>query len=93
MVGWHHPLNGHEFEQAPGDSDGQGSLVCCSPWVHKESDTTEQLSKNSFEDRKPLDLNSPDGGILKMLFLCSCIGKMEGEQVEIRLKGLKSLGR
>ena len=93
MVGWHHWLNGHEFEQTPGDSEGQGSLVCCSPWVHKESDTTEQLSKNSFEDRKPLDLNSPDGGILKMLFLCSCIGKMEGEQVEIRLKGLKSLGR
>ena len=33
MVGWHHPLNGHEFEQAPGD--GQGSLACCSPWVAK----------------------------------------------------------
>ena len=32
MVGWHHRLNGHEFEQAPGDSEGQGSLVCCSPW-------------------------------------------------------------
>ena len=42
-VGWHHRLNGHEFEQAPGDSEGQGSLVCCSPWGHKESDTTEQL--------------------------------------------------
>ena len=35
MVGWHHRLNGHEFEQAPGDSEGQGSLVCCSPWVAK----------------------------------------------------------
>ena len=32
MVGWHHRLNGHEFEQAPGDSEGQGSLMCCSPW-------------------------------------------------------------
>ena len=41
MVGWHHPLNGHEFEQTPGDSEGQGSLACCSPWGHKESDTTE----------------------------------------------------
>ena len=41
MVGWHHWLNGHELEQAPGVSDGQGSLVCCSPWGHKESDTTE----------------------------------------------------
>ena len=46
-----------------------------------------------FEDRKPLDLNSPDGGILKMLFLCSCTGKMKCEQVETRLKGLKSFGR
>ena len=41
MVGWHHQLNGQEFEQAPGDSDGQGSLACCSPWGHKESDSTE----------------------------------------------------
>ena len=43
MVGWHHWL-GHEFEQAPGDGDEQGSLVCCSPWGQKESDTTEQLN-------------------------------------------------
>ena len=42
-VGWHHRLNGHEFEQAPGER-GQGSLVCCSPWGHKESDTTELLN-------------------------------------------------
>ena len=42
MIEWHHQLNGHEFEQTPGDSEGQGSLVCCSPWGHKESDTTEQ---------------------------------------------------
>ena len=41
MVGWHHSLNGHEFEQALGDGEGQGNLVCCSPWGHKESDTTE----------------------------------------------------
>ena len=40
VVGWHHRLNGHEFEQTPGDSGGQGSLVCCSPWGCKESDTT-----------------------------------------------------
>ena len=43
MVGWHHQLNGHEFEQTPGYSEEQGSLMCCSPWGHKESDTTEQL--------------------------------------------------
>ena len=38
MVGWHHQLDGHEFEQAPGDSEGQGSRACNSPWGHKESD-------------------------------------------------------
>ena len=41
MAGWHHQLSGHEFEQAPGDDDGQRSLACCSPWGCKESDTTE----------------------------------------------------
>ena len=40
MVGWHHRFNGHEFEQTLGDSEGQGSLACCSPWGCKESDTT-----------------------------------------------------
>ena len=44
MVGWHHQLNGHEFEQASGDGEGQGNLVCCSQWDHKELDTTEQLN-------------------------------------------------
>ena len=43
MVGWHHRLNGHEFESTPGVGDGQGGLVCCSPWGCKESDTTERL--------------------------------------------------
>ena len=44
MAGWHHQLNGHEFEQALGIGDGQGSLACCSPWGHKEMDTTGQLN-------------------------------------------------
>ena len=45
MVGWHHQLDGYEFEQALGVGDGQGGLACCSPWGHKELDTTtEQLS-------------------------------------------------
>ena len=44
MVGWHHRLNAHEFEQAPGVGDGQGNLVCCSPWGHNELDRTERLS-------------------------------------------------
>ena len=47
MVGWHHRLDGHEFEQAPGVGDGQGSLAHCSPWGHKESDTTEKLKSSS----------------------------------------------
>jgi len=46
MGGWHHRLNGHEFQQTPGDGEGQGSLACCSPWGHKELDTTEQLDNN-----------------------------------------------
>ena len=45
MIGWHHRLDGHEFEQAPGDGEGLGSLVCCSPWGCKELDMTEQLNR------------------------------------------------
>ena len=44
MVGWHHQLEGHEFEQALGVGDGQGRLVCCSPWEYRESDRTERLN-------------------------------------------------
>ena len=44
IVGWHHQLNGHESEQTPGDSEGQGSLACCSPRGHGESDMTERLN-------------------------------------------------
>ena len=47
MVRWHHQLNGHEFEQALGDCEGQGSLMCCSPWGHKELDTTERLNNSN----------------------------------------------
>ena len=48
MAGWYHQLNGHEFEQTPKDSDGQGSLVCYSPWGGKESDTTKRLNNNKY---------------------------------------------
>ena len=44
MAGWHHRLNGHEFELTLGDGEGQGSLACCSPWGHRQSDTTERLN-------------------------------------------------
>ena len=46
MVGWHHRLNGYEFEETPGDSEGQRNLAYCSPWGHKELDMTQQLNKN-----------------------------------------------
>ena len=47
IVEWHHPLNGHEFEQTLEDSEGQGSLVCCSPWGGRELDMTERLNNKS----------------------------------------------
>ena len=49
MVGWHHRLNGHEFEQTPGVGDGQGSLACCSLWGCKESDTTELTELMTYD--------------------------------------------
>ena len=48
VVGWHHRLDGHEFQQALWVGDGQGSLACCSPWAHKELETTEQLNYTEF---------------------------------------------
>ena len=52
MVGWHHRLNGYEFELTLGDSEGQVSLVCCNQWGCKESDTTERLNdSNSVRER------------------------------------------
>ena len=49
MVGWHHRLNGHEFEQIPGAGDGQGGLMCCSPWGCRELDMTEQVNNTESE--------------------------------------------
>ena len=64
MVRWHHRLNGHEFEQPPGDSEGQGSLECFSPWGHKELDMTES-------NNKPRRLNQ-DGGMEGCVLISSC---------------------
>ena len=50
MVGWHHRLDGHEFEQALGDTEGQGSLACCDSWGRKESDTTERLNRTELKE-------------------------------------------
>ena len=49
MVGWHHQLNGHEFEQTLGDGEGQGGLICCSPCGHKEVDMTELLNNKNIK--------------------------------------------
>ena len=54
LVGWHHQLNGHKFEQSLGGDEGQGSLVFCSPWCHKESDMTEQLNNYKTGTMAPL---------------------------------------
>ena len=54
MVGWHHWLNGHEFEQTLGDGERQGSLACCSPWGYKESDMAERLNHNKWESNRHL---------------------------------------
>ena len=65
MVGWHHQLNGREFEQTPGDGEGQGSLACCSPWSCKESDKTQQLNNNTSQPKflglKPIGLTGQRG--------------------------------
>ena len=61
MVGWHHQFNGHEFEQAPGDGEGQGSMMCCSPWGHKELDMTERLNNNNNQNYKALPRSCSQG--------------------------------
>ena len=61
MVGWHHRLNGHEFEQAPGESEGPGSLAWCSPQGHKELDMTQQLNNNNSR------------GLLGCIYLFVCL--------------------
>ena len=58
MVRWHHLVNGHEFERTPGDSEGQGSLACCSPWGHKESDVTERLNNKVHRDLLGIKCNN-----------------------------------
>ena len=68
MVGWHHQLDEHEFKQALGVGDRQGSLACSSPWSHKESDITERLNLTAM-----WDLSSPTSDRINTL----CIGSTE----------------
>ena len=70
MAGWHHGLNGHEFEQAPWVGDGQAGLACCSPWGRKESDTTELLNRRQQEARLAAGHHFPaEAGIASCLAL------------------------
>ena len=62
MVGWHHRLDRHESEQAPGDGEGQGNLVCCSPWGHKELDRTERAKKQKRTDLLIFQAKGPTVG-------------------------------
>ena len=56
MGGWHHRLDGHEFEQVLGVGKRQGNLVCCSPWGLKESNKTERLNKNNYSQKKNISI-------------------------------------
>ena len=71
IVGWHHWPDGHEFEQVPGDGEGQWSLVCCSPWVHKQPDMIEGLN-NSNKRKSKIKVHQ---SVMSVLFfmLCLCV--------------------
>ena len=69
MVGWYHWLNGHEFEQTMGDSEGQASLACCSPWGRKESDTTWQLNNSN---KSALNTRIPETSFTLFYFSFFC---------------------
>ena len=93
MVGWHHKLSGHEFEQTLGDSEGQGSLVCCSPWGHKESDTTEQLNNNieNLPILKSINLGhsiitgQPSAVLELRIYRCKNLGLEKAGEPDIKL--------
>ena len=69
IAGWHHLLDGHEFEQAPENGEGQGSLACCSSWGCKELYMTQQLNNNNNYKLKDSGSSSLD---LTMQLLCEC---------------------
>ena len=95
MVGWYHQLNGHEFEQALGDGEGQGSLECCSPWSCKELDTIEQLNNN--KDSEPFILTNisskTDMGSLETMYEKYYIERTVGykSKVQAEIKSCEAL--
>ena len=66
MVGWHHRLDGHEFEQALGVGDGEGSLACCGSWGHEESNTTERLNWTELKSCRRIEWQYFSGSILSL---------------------------
>ena len=72
MAGWHHWLNGHEFQQILGVDDGQGGLVCCSPWDHKELNMTEQLNwtecATHYQTDTVVNRADKDPGLMELMF-------------------------
>ena len=80
MVAWHHRLNGHEFEQAPGDGEGQGGLACYSPWGCKELGTTEQLNWTMLPSEIPTPTTDPPvrgfPAVWKLLLLQNTLPRM-----------------
>ena len=84
MVGWHHWLNGHEFEQAPGDGEGQGSLACYSLWGCKESDTTERLN---WTEHQPLS------NLAKMIISVSSMERLPDSIYRPRPEFMKMLNK
>ena len=74
MVGWHRRLHGHEFDQAPGDGEGQGGLACCSPWG-RESNTSEQLRNNNKAHDSSFHFNETKTSVNKQAstwITCKC---------------------
>ena len=84
MVGSHHCLNAHEFEQTLGDGEGQGSLACCSPRGHKDSDTTEPLNKTKMKGMPFLALGT---NALGFALTSSCSGYCDLRHGEVITKG------
>ena len=78
LVGWHHQLNGHEFEQTLGDSKGERSLACCGSWGCKESDVTELLNNNNNTERVALAQVSLDSEASVCLFFGGALGNPAG---------------
>ena len=78
MAGWHYQLNGHAFEQTLGNGEGQGSLACCSPWGHKQPDTTERLNNDNRGRRGSLETLVVARMETKQPFLLLLSGDVQG---------------